>query len=234
MQGIADVPATTPAAAPAYRGEAELVTSLRNGDERAFATLVGCYHTMLVNLALPIVGDTAVAEEVAQETWLEVVRGIHRFEGRSALKTWLCAILMNRARSRAMREARCMPFSALQGAEGAPGDSGVAPERFDEAGWWASSAATPRPWPLSPEEQVLSSEAQSSVAAAIAALPPMQRRVITLRDVQGWSSAEVCSVLGLSETNQRVLLHRARSRVRGALEPYFDEGRRPADRPERS
>lgn len=222
MAGTANAPGTT--ASPAAIDEAGLVASLRQGDEAAFATLVERYHTMLVRLALPYVGDLPVAEEVAQETWLEVVRGVHRFEGRSTLKTWLCAILINRARTRAVREDRSVPFSALEGAEDAPDEAGVAPNRFDEAGWWASTAATPRPWPRSPEEQTLAGETGAVIAAAIAALPPAQRQVITLRDVYGWPATEVCNVLGLSETNQRVLLHRARSRARGALERYFDEG----------
>lgn len=204
-------------------GEIGLVESLRQGDERAFSTLVERYHSLLIRLALAYVHEPAIAEEVAQETWLEVVRGVHRFEGRSTLKTWLCAILVNRARTRATREDRSLPFSALEQSSGTD-DFTVPAAWFDEAGWWASSAVAPRPWPASPEEQVLSGETRACIVAAIATLPPAQRQVITLRDMQGWSAAEACNVLGLSETNQRVLLHRARYRVRLLLEAYFKEG----------
>ncbi|MGH2387544.1 MAG: RNA polymerase sigma factor, partial [Chloroflexota bacterium] len=134
---------------PARSDERELIASLCDGDEQAFTTLVERHHALLVNLALSYVGELSVAEEVAQETWLEVVRGVHRFEGRSALKTWLCAILVNRARTRAVREARTVPFSALGAADGSE-DAGVTADRFDEAGWWASSAAAPRAWAASP------------------------------------------------------------------------------------
>jgi len=237
MAGDLITPETTDAAGirgsgdPARSDERELIAALCGGDEQAFTTLVERYHALLVNLALSYVGELSVAEEVAQETWLEVVRGVHRFEGRSALKTWLCAILVNRARTRAVREARTVPFSALGAADGSD-DAGVAADRFDEAGWWASSAAAPRAWAASPEDAALAGEMRMCLAAAIADLPAAQRQVITLRDVQGCSAMEVCNVLGVTETNQRVLLHRARSRARGALERYFQEGRGPVARPE--
>jgi len=210
--------------------DAELVAALRQGDEAAFATLVERYHLLLVRLALPYVGDGERAEEVVQETWLEVVRGIQRFEGRSRLSTWLCAIVVNRARTRASREARSIPFSAM----GGPDDACEAQECFDEAGWWASTADAPRPWPRSPEEHVLSGEVRACLVAAIATLPAVQRQVITLRDVEGWSATEVCAMLEVSEANQRVLLHRARSRARNALDTFFTERRGPETRPARS
>jgi RNA polymerase sigma-70 factor (ECF subfamily) len=237
---VSMVPAISERAAPLHSstgeeaGEGRLVAALRDGDETAFMALVERYHSLLIRLALPYVGAPAVAEEVAQETWLEVVRGVHRFEGRSALKTWLCAILLNLARRRATREARSVPFSALEQSADASDGSDVAPQCFDEAGWWASAAQAPRPWPLSPEEHALSGEARACLAAAIATLPPQQRQVIVLRDVQGWPAAEVCDALGLSEANQRVLLHRARSRARGALDSYYTQGRGPGERPTRS
>jgi RNA polymerase sigma-70 factor (ECF subfamily) len=237
MGGDPITPETVDAAGPRGPGaqarcdERDLIASLCDGDEHAFAALVERYHALLVNLALSYVGELAVAEEVAQETWLEVVRGVHRFEGRSTLKTWLCAILVNRARTRAVREARTVSFSALAAADGSD-DGGVAPDRFDEAGWWASSAAVPRAWPATPEDVALAGEMRGCLAAAIADLPPAQRQVITMRDIQGCSATEVCNVLGVTETNQRVLLHRARSRARGALERYFREGRGPAVGPE--
>jgi RNA polymerase sigma-70 factor, ECF subfamily len=218
--------------AEARRNEGDLLAALCKGDERAFTVLVERYHVLLVNLALSYVGELTVAEEVAQETWLEVVRGVHRFEGRSTLKTWLCAILANRARTRAVREERTVPFSTLATAAGGFDDGGMTYDRFDEAGWWASSAAAPRAWAASPEDAALAGEVRGCLTAAIADLPSTQRQVITLRDVQGCSAMEVCNILGVSETNQRVLLHRARSRARGALERYFREGRGPAAGPE--
>jgi RNA polymerase sigma-70 factor (ECF subfamily) len=211
-------------------GDAELVAALRQGDESAFATLVERYHLLLVRLALPYLGDDERAEEVVQETWLEVVRGIQRFEGRSRLSTWLCAIVVNRARTRATREARSIPFSALGGSD----DASEVQECFDEAGWWASAADAPQPWPRTPEDHVLSGEVRACLSAAIATLPAVQRQVLTLRDVEGWSAAEVCAMLEVSEANQRVLLHRARSRARNALDTFFMERRGPETRPARS
>lgn len=231
MTAVAPAAPGIPAPTAATGGEeASLVAALRRGDESAFVTLVERYHLMLVRLALPYVGDDEHAEEVAQETWLEVVRGIHRFEGRSRLSTWLCAIVVNRARTRGAREARSIPFSSLDGPDSASEAQGC----FDEAGWWASAANAPRPWPRSPEQQALSREAQACAAMAIAALPALQRQVITLRDVEGWSAAEVCAMLEVSEANQRVLLHRARSRARNALDGYFTERRGPETGPARS
>jgi len=201
-------------------GEAALVTALRRGEEAAFVTLLEHYHTALVRLALRYVAERAVAEDVVQETWYEVVRRIDRFAGRSTLKTWICAILVNRAKSRGVRERRSVAFSLLARPDEAD-ERPVAPDRVDATGWWTSAERAPRPWGTLPEEQALRHETGACIAAAMAALPPMQRRVLGLRGVEGWSAAEVCHTLGLSETNQRVLLHRARSRVRGALAGYF-------------
>jgi RNA polymerase sigma-70 factor, ECF subfamily len=208
-----------------YTDEAVLVAALRNGDERAFAALVDAHGAAMRRVALGFVRSGAVADEVVQEAWLGVVRGIDRFEGRAALRTWLFRIVANIARTHAVREARSIPFSALaleREAE-SPSVPAVGPERFQgvdgrhRGGW----VAFPASWPSEPESSLLSSEARDVVASAIAALPAGQRLVITLRDVEGWDSAEVCSVLELSETNQRVLLHRARSNVRAALESYM-------------
>jgi RNA polymerase sigma-70 factor (ECF subfamily) len=200
-----------------------LVAALRRGDDAAFGTIIDRYHPSLVRIATLFVRDYEVAEEVAQETWIGVLRGIDRFEGRSSFRTWLFGILANQARRRGERERRMIPFSALarspQGEEPA-----VDPERFlplgeEWAGHWASPPAS---WEVAPEVAFLSKEGRREIEAAIAALPPNQRTVITLRDVEGWEAAEVCNVLGLSQTNQRVLLHRARSRVRQALEEHLE------------
>jgi RNA polymerase sigma-70 factor, ECF subfamily len=202
--------------------EGELVAALRAGDESAFAALVDRYHASLVRLARMYVRDPAVAEEVAQETWLAVLGGIDRFEGRSSLKTWLFRILTNRAKTRGERERRTVPFSAVSDASDEPA---VDPDRFQtEAdrypGGWKDF---PQPWEGDPEERLLAGEARALILHAIEELPPNQRAVITLRDIEGFSSDEARNVLDVSETNQRVLLHRARSKVRRALEQYLGE-----------
>jgi RNA polymerase sigma-70 factor, ECF subfamily len=201
--------------------ERRLIEALRNGDEAAFEQLIRMYHASLLRVARIYVSSRAVAEEVVQETWLGVLNGIGRFEGRSSLKTWIFRILTNTAKTRGVRESRSIPFSALQD----PGvaEPAVEPERFRpgddpvEPGGWAAPPA-----PL-PEQALLARETLAIIEGAIEALPPAQRAVITLRDVEGWSSEEVRNALEVSETNQRVLLHRARSKVRRALEEYVSE-----------
>jgi RNA polymerase sigma-70 factor (ECF subfamily) len=195
-------------------GDAELVERLRARDEAAFTELVRRHHASLLRFARMFVSTQAVAEEVVQETWLGVLNGIERFEGRSSLKTWIFRILANTAKTRAEREGRSLPFSALETDDGG---AAVPRERFTGTGHWASP---PRAWP---EERLLSSETRALIAAEIERLPPSQRAVISLRDVEGWSADEVRNALDLSETNQRVLLHRARSKVRAALERYLAE-----------
>jgi RNA polymerase sigma-70 factor (ECF subfamily) len=195
--------------------------ALRAGDEGAFARLLRKYGASLFRLARLYVSSPAVAEEVVQETWLAVFTGLERFEGRSSLKTWLFRILTNKAKTRGQREGRSLPFSAFA-ADGDEGETAVDVDRFlgpdhHSAGHWA---APPRGVP---EERLLAAETRGTIETAIAALPPNQRAVITLRDVEGLSAEEVCNVLVLSETNQRVLLHRARSKVRAALEQYLEE-----------
>lgn len=220
---------TGPARASASANDLRLLGALRSGDEVAFAWLLDQYHTSLVRLAMIYVSSQAVAEEVAQETWIGVLQGLDRFEGRSSLKTWIFRILTNRAKTRGQREARSVPFSDLATAELEADEPSVDPSRFnpsDHPQWpehWGSTDA-PQSWDAIPEQQFLSQETRACVLKAIAVLPPSQREVMTLRDIEGWSSAEVCGVLGLSEANQRVLLHRARSKVRQALETYFGEG----------
>ena len=205
--------------------ERALVAALRRGEEAAFVELVGLYGVSLLRLARTFVRDRAVAEEVVQETWLAVLNGIDRFEERSSLKTWIFQILSNRARTRAVRERRSAPFSSLAGDE--EGDeAAVDADRFRPAGdrWAGHWAAAPADWRALPEERLLGRETAGRVRDAIATLPPRQADVLVLRDVHGWEPAEVASAMGISEGNQRVLLHRARSKVRAALELYFAEG----------
>lgn len=191
----------------------ELLARLRCGDERAFSDLIARHHAALVRVAMAFVSDRATAEEVAQDTWMGVLRGLVSFEGRSSVKTWIFRILTNRAKTRGVREARSIPFSAF--AE--EGEAHVVdPSRFDASRMWS---APPRKFSdEDPEKILVRREAVARVEEVLATLPAGQRAVITLRDVEGLDADEVCNVLGISETNQRVLLHRARSRIRQALE----------------
>jgi RNA polymerase sigma-70 factor (ECF subfamily) len=199
----------------------ELVQALRAGDERAFMRLVDMYSSALLRVAMMYVSSRAVAEDVVQDTWVGVLRGIDSFEGRSSLKTWIFKILVNTARTKGRREARSIPFSSA-----APADSGepsVDPDRFlpgDHAGRPGGWAVGPAEWET-PEERLLAGETLGVIEEAIAELPPAQREVITMRDLEGWPARDVCNALEISDTNQRVLLHRARSKVRMALERYF-------------
>jgi RNA polymerase sigma-70 factor (ECF subfamily) len=198
-----------------------LVELARAGDEEAFATLVRRHSPALLRLARMYVSSEAVAEDVVQETWLGVLRGLERFEGRSSFKTWLFRILVNRAKTRGVREHRSVPFASLGGEPGEDDDGpSVDPLRFLPEGAWASP---PRRWEDDPESALRSKEARRIVDEAVARLPERQRLVITMRDLEGLGSDEVRNVLDLSETNQRVLLHRARSKVREALETWIDE-----------
>ena len=194
-----------------------LVDALRQRDERAFALLVGRYHAALLRLALMYVATKEQAEDVVAETWLGVLNGIDKFEGRSSLKTWIFRILVNRAKTKGVRERRSVPFSSLEG-DGDEDQPSVDPARFGETGAWS---APPQSWESIPEDRLLSSETRMVIDDAIAGLPDLQRAVITLRDVQGFSAEEARDLLDLSEVNQRVLLHRARSKVRARLEDYL-------------
>ncbi len=202
----------------------QLLLALRRRDEQAFTALVDRYHARLVRLACLFVANQAVAEEVVQETWIGVLQGIDRFEGRSSFRTWLFRILTNQAKRRGQREARSMPFAAFSQADADDGEPAVAPERFLPAGdeWAGHWVSYPRNWRETPEERFLSQETRALVRQAIDTLPLNQRLVITLRDVEGFPSAEVCNALAISETNQRVLLHRARSKVRAQLEQHLE------------
>ena len=195
-----------------------LLERLRAGDEAAFRTLVDRHDRALRRVARTFVRTSSAADEVVQETWLAVVRGLDDFEGRSSLRTWIFSILVNRARTYAVRDARSVPFSALES------DSGptVEPAAFGADGRWSS--APPR-LDGDPETGLLAAELREHLLQAVDTLPPAQRAVITLRDLVGVSPEEVCELLELTDGNQRVLLHRARARVRTALTPLVEANR---------
>ncbi len=186
----------------------DLVRRLRSGDESAFAEVVDAYHSSMVRLAQTFVSSRAVAEEVTQDTWLAVLKGIGRFEGRSSLKTWIFRILSNRARSTGVREQRTTPVDLSD-------EAAVNRGRFDAGGAWSDP---PAHWSDEVVDRFSSGPLVAQVRAAISDLPESQRAVVTLRDLDGLSSKEVCDVLQISEVNQRVLLHRGRSRIRARLE----------------
>jgi RNA polymerase sigma-70 factor (ECF subfamily) len=201
----------------------QLVSRLRRGDERAFETLVDAYSPALLRLAKSFVPSRAVAEEVVQETWLGVLNGLDRFEGRAALKTWIFKILVNTARTRGARERRSVPFSALANVGHGAGEASVDADRFfgsDHDRYPGHWSLAPTHWET-PEEDLLAGETREVILAAIDELPQAQRAVITMRDIEGWPAEEVCEALDVSEVNQRVLLHRARSKVRSALERHL-------------
>lgn len=204
--------------------EATLLAALRAGDEGAFETLLDTHHQPLLRLARLFTRDERLAEEAVQETWLAVAKGLERFEGRSSLRTWLFSILMNRARTLARRESRYI-LTDFSGEPDPEADQpSVAAERFAASGEWAGYwNEYPPAWENQPEASALSTELQDVIEAGLAALPPRQRAVMTLRDMEHWQAAEVCNILNLSESNQRVLLHRARAAVRQRLEDYYKE-----------
>jgi RNA polymerase sigma-70 factor (ECF subfamily) len=210
--------------ADARPDDAELVQALRDGDEAAFAALVDELSPALLRLALMHVPSRAVAEDVVQDTWIGVIKGIDGFEGRSSLRTWIFQILLNTARTRGVREKRTLPFSFFKRrAEEGADEPAVDADRFQgrdgvRPGWWARP---PAEWEGA-DVRLESDEARDLLLKAIADLPPRQRDVIVLRDLQGYSAEEARNALDLTETNQRVLLHRARSKVRAALESYLD------------
>lgn len=202
-----------------------LVHALKAGDESAFTALVERHQRSLLRVARLYLTDGHAAEEVVQDTWLAVLTGIDRFESRAAFKTWLFSILANKARTRWVRDRRNVPFSALGGDDpDAPGEPAVDPDRFQPADhrWAGHWAVPPRNWARVPEEHLLARETLEVVRAAIEMLPLRQRQVIVLRDVEGWPAEEVCTVLDLTDGNQRILLHRARNHVRAALEAHLD------------
>jgi RNA polymerase sigma-70 factor, ECF subfamily len=202
--------------------EADLVARLRGGDERAFEALVDRHYATMLSVARGYVRTRAIAEEVVQEAWVGVLNGIDRFEGRSSLRTWIMRIVVNIAISRGEREARSVPFSAFASEEGE--EPVVDPERFrnQDDGFPGHWRAYPGNWASLPDDALLGRETLGVVMSAIEELPDAQRVVITMRDVAGCTPEEVCGALDVSEGNQRVLLHRARSHVRGALERHLD------------
>jgi RNA polymerase sigma-70 factor (ECF subfamily) len=201
--------------------ETALIARLRAGDERAFDDVVKRFYPSMLAVARGYVRSRAIAEEVVQEAWVGVLNGLDRFEGRSSLRTWVLRIVANTAKTRGVRESRVVPMSSLESEGDEPA---VEPERFRGAGdpfpghWWSY----PTEWRTVPESKLLSEETLDVVKNAIEALPDLQRTVITMRDVVGCDSDEVCQTLEISEGNQRVLLHRARARVRSALERHLD------------
>lgn len=219
MESATTIPAGSPG--PAHRDEWELVAALRRGDEAAFLALVRRYHRPMVRVARAYLPSDAAAEDAAQEAWLGVLRGIDRFEGRASVKGWIFRIAVYCAKTRRARDGMLVPLSSLED-EGDDGPS-VDPDRFQPEG-----ARYANNWSQPPEawadEKLHAAETAALVKAEIERLPPRQRTVVTLRDVEGLDSAEVCAILGISEGNQRVLLHRARSKVRAAVERYLRGG----------
>ena len=200
--------------------DARLVDGLRRRDEAAFAELMREYGASMLRVAQMYVSSRAVAEEVVQEAWLAVLKGIDRFEGRSSLKTWIFRILANTAKTRGVREARTVPLSALGDEDG---ESVVDVDRFfgPDARFPGHWSAPPESWAGGPEGRLIADETLDVIRREIELLPPLQAAVITMRDIEGFSAEDVCNSLEISETNQRVLLHRARSKVRRALEEYL-------------
>jgi RNA polymerase sigma-70 factor, ECF subfamily len=222
-EALASVERSPAATVGGFDDDARLVEALRGGDEDAFSWLVRRHHQALLRYAGVFCRDRAVAEEVVQETWLGVIRGIGAFEGRSSLTTWIFHILANRARTSGGRESRSMPFSALLAGKLDRDEPTVDPDRFipaDAPRWPGGWATPPQPW-NAPEARMLAAETRRVIDEAIAELPPVQREVITLRDVLGMESGEACRVMSLTPGNQRVLLHRARSRVRRARDAHL-------------
>ena len=210
---------THPGSTQSAHHDEELVARLRLGDEESFRELVELHDAGLRRMARLYV-PAAVAEDVVQDTWLTVIRGIANFEGRSTLKTWVYGILVNVARRRAQREGRTVPFASASGAGRWEGTVDLERLRHPElgAGYWPAAPT----WARDPAGAALDAETRDVVLRALLALAPAQREVMTLRDIEGWSGPEVCEVLGISDVNQRTLLHRARVTVRAALEEYFN------------
>lgn len=206
---------------PKWTNEQVLLDGLRNGDEEAFTYLLETYYGQLLRVAMSHVPSRAVAEEVIQETWQGVLESLPRFEGRSSLKTWLFRILTNRAKTRGIRESR---YESMDSEEG-ESEGWADPDRyFAGGGFQGHWRVLPAPWDdQTPERLLLSKESQRLIQSAIDALPPVQRQVMILRDIEGIEANEVCNLLDISETNQRVLLHRARTKVRRTLDGQLSE-----------
>jgi RNA polymerase sigma-70 factor (ECF subfamily) len=215
-------PAKTPSLA---KGEDSLIARLRKGDEGAFDELVSRHHGALIRMAMGYVADRELAEEVVQDTWMAVIESLDRFEGRSSLRTWIFGILIHKAKDRGVREKRHSTFSAFESYDDEH-DEAVDPARFQQSGEWAGHwAFPPQPWDdQTPEKLLANRQAVDAMQRAIDELPATLKSVLILRDVEGVESNEICELLAITETNLYVRLHRARERVRQAVEFYL-EGR---------
>jgi RNA polymerase sigma-70 factor, ECF subfamily len=202
--------------------EEQLIVQLRRGDERAFDELVTTHHHALIRMAMGYVADREVAEEVVQDTWMAVIEGLNRFEGRSSLRTWIFGIMIHKAKDRGVREKRHTTFSAFESFDD-ENEETVDPSRFHQSGEWAGHwAFPPQPWDeQTPEKLLASQQAVTAMNKAIEALPSTLKEVLILRDVEGVEAKEVCELLKITETNLYVRLHRARERVRQAVETYL-------------
>jgi RNA polymerase sigma-70 factor, ECF subfamily len=204
------------------KSEDRLLARLKRGDERVFDELVNQHHSALIRMAMGYVADREVAEEVVQDTWMAVIESLNRFEGRSSLRTWICGILIHKAKDRGVREKRHTTFSAFESYDD-DNDEAVDPSRFQQTGEWAGHwAFPPQPWDdQTPEKLLASQQAVNAMQRAIEALPATLKEVLILRDVEGVDAKEVCELLKITETNLYVRLHRARERVRAAVETYL-------------
>lgn len=213
--------------AVAVNGEGVFLARLRRGDEGAFDELVTRHHSALIRMALAYVADREVAEEVVQDTWMAVIDGLSRFEGRSSLRTWIVGIMIHKAKDRGVREKRHVNFSSFEPIDD-DNDEAVDLARFHQSGEWVGHwAFPPQPWDdQTPEKLLASQQAVNAMNRAIEALPQTLKDVLILRDVEGVEAKEVCDILRITETNLYVRLHRARERVRQAVESYL-EGRTP-------
>src|SRR5262245_30301697 len=204
------------------KAEAAVIVRLKHGDEGAFDELVNQHHSTLIRMAMSYVADREVAEEVVQDTWMAVIESLDRFEGRSSLRTWVCGILIHKAKDRGVREKRHTTFSAFESYDD-DNDEAVDPSRFQQSGELAGHwALPPQPWDdQTPEKLLANQQAVNAMQRAIETLPPTLKEVLILRDVEGVEAKEVCEMLNITETNLYVRLHRARERVRGAVETYL-------------
>jgi RNA polymerase sigma-70 factor (ECF subfamily) len=209
------------------KSEDTLLARLRRGEEGAFDELVNQHHSALIRMAMGYVADREVAEEVVQDTWMAVIESLSRFEGRSSLRTWVCGILIHKAKDRGVREKRHTTFSDIESYDD-DNDEAVDPSRFQQTGEWAGHwAFPPQPWDKqTPEIRLASQQAVNAMQRAIEALPATLKEVLILRDVEGVDAKEVCDLLNITETNLYVRLHRARERVRAAVETYLEGGKR--------
>jgi RNA polymerase sigma-70 factor (ECF subfamily) len=203
--------------------EAAFLARLRCGDEGAFDELVTQHHSALIRMAMGYVADREVAEEVVQDAWMAVIDGLGRFEGRSSLRTWIFGIMIHKAKDRGVREKQHMTFSSFESFDD-ENEEAIDPSRFHESGEWAGHwAFPPQPWDeQTPEKLLASQQAVNAMNRAIEALPSTLKDVLILRDVEGVEAKEACEILKITETNLYVRLHRARERVRQAVETYLE------------